>query len=415
MPSALAPPPLAGVLILDLTQIYNGPYATFLLAQGGATVVKIESPQGEHLRKRHRAAGVAEPFGVLNANKKNVVLDLQTEAGRQALLRMARQADVIVYNYAPGVMERLRLGAAQLREANPDLIIASSTGYGSSGPYRDYPAMDLTVQAMSGVMSITGTPQTPPLKAGPALCDFFAGIHLYGAITTALYERAATGRASMVEVSMLSSVFPSLLSSLGMHASGDTSCKRTGNRHGGLNMAPYNVYAAADGAIAILSVSDAHWQALARTLGQEGWLTDPRFATKETRVRNMDALDAAIETVTRTRPKAALFDLLVAARIPCAPVRELDEVVHDPHLHATGMLKWVQHPLYGEMLAHGSPLQFHAHHTPEYAPSGALGADTEQVMTGLFGLDADAYRELHAAGAFGAAAPQPAATTGASH
>lgn len=397
----LAPPPLAGVVVLDLTQVYNGPYATFLMAQAGATVIKVESPEGEHLRKRQKAAGVVEPFGVLNANKKNVVVDLQTASGRQALLRMAAEADVIVYNYAPGVMERLGLGADVLRQANPALIIASSTGYGSTGPYRDYPAMDLTVQAMSGVMSVTGSPDTPPLKAGPAVCDFFAGVHLYGAITTALYERAVTGRAGTVEVSMLSSVFPSLLSSLGLHKKGDTSCKRTGNRHGGLTMSPYNVYETADGAIAILSVSESHWKTIAGLLGQPGWLDDPRFCVKAARIQHMDALDAAINAVTRTWAKAALFEALVAARVPCAPVRELDEVVNDPHLHQTGMLKWVQHPLYGEMLAHGSPLNFFGHQTPDYVPSGALGQDTAAVMKGFYKLSDAEYQALAAGGAFG--------------
>ena len=399
--SELAPPPLADVVVLDLTQVYNGPYATFLLAQAGATVIKVESPEGEHLRKRQKAAGVVEPFGVLNANKRNVVLNLQTPAGRAALLRLATVADVIVYNYAPGVMERLGLDAAVLRQTNPALIIASSTGYGSSGPYRDYPAMDLTVQAMSGVMSVTGSPDTPPLKAGPAVCDFFAGVHLYGAITTALYERARTGRAGTVEVSMLSSVFPSLLSSLGLHRRGDTGCKRTGNRHGGLTMSPYNVYDTADGAIAILSVSESHWQTIVRLLGHPEWLEDPRFAVKAARIRHMDAVDAALSAVTRTWTKAALFEALVAARVPCAPVRELDEVVHDPHLHQTGMLKWVQHPLYGEMLAHGSPLTFFDHQAPDYVPSGALGQDTEAVLKSFGRYSDTEYAALAAGGALG--------------
>lgn len=395
-----APAPLAGLVVLDLTQIYNGPYATFLLAMAGATVVKIEPPNGEHLRKRYRAQGVAEPFAVLNANKKCMTLNLQNAAGREALLAMAAQADVIVENYAPGVMDRLGLTETVLREANPGIIIASSSGYGSTGPYRDYPAMDLTVQAMSGVMSITGMPDGPPLKAGPALCDFFAGVHLYGAITTALYERATTGHASTVEVSMMSSVYPSLLSSLSLHQTGDQASKRTGNRHGGLTMAPYNVYPATDGSIAILAVSDAHWDAVTGVLDRIHWRHEPRFATRASRAHHIDELDEAIAAVTSQYAKADLFQRLVAARVPCAPVRELDEVIHDEHLHATGMLKWVQHPVYGDMLAHGSPLQFKNHATPDYAPSAELGADTREALTKLFGLRPDLVENLATAGAF---------------
>lgn len=401
MTQVLIPPPLSGITVIDLTQIYNGPYATFLMAQGGAEVIKVESPAGEHLRKRERAAGVAQPFGVLNSNKQNVTLDLRTEAGRDALLGLVRTADVIVYNFAPGAMERLGLTVEVLRQANPRLIIASSTGYGSSGPYRDYPAMDLTVQAMSGVMSITGSPDTPPFKAGPALCDFFAGVHLYGAITTALYERAVTGHAAVLEVSMFSSVFPSLLSSLGLHQRGDNGCKRTGNRHGGLTMCPYNVYPTSDGAIAILSVADAHWASIVRVLKRPEWLNNPHFATRSARVVHMDEVDAAIEFETLKWTKAELFDTLVAARVPCAPVRELDEVVNDVHLHQTGMLRWVQHPLYGEMLAHGSPLNFAGHQTPDYVPSGPLGHDTEQVMKDRLHLTENEYQSLAARGAFG--------------
>lgn len=382
LPSA----PLNDVVVIDLTQIYNGPYATFLMARGGAKVIKVEPPEGEHLRKRHQSTGVCEPFGVLNANKLSVRLDLKTPDGIEALLGMLPKADVIVNNFAPGAMERLGLSHEVLRKANPDIIIASSTGYGSEGPYSQFPAMDLTLQAMSGVMSITGSSETPPFKAGPAICDFLAGIHLYGAIVTALYERAVTGQASVVEVSMLDSAFPTLLSSLGMHKLGDTSCKRTGNRHGGLTMSPYNVYPAADGNVAILSVSEAHWRSLTQVLGHPEWENDPRFVTKAARIENMDLLDGLISEATIKIPKQKLFDLLVGNRIPSAPVRELDEVINDRHLHETGMLSWVEHPSYGRVLAHNSPLKFKGHDAPAYQASRRLGEDTSKVLSEFFEL-----------------------------
>jgi formyl-CoA transferase len=379
-------PPLDGIVVLDLTQIYNGPYATFLMAQAGATIIKVEPPGGEHLRKRERSRGVAEPFAVLNCNKKSVMLNLRRPEARQALLKLAERADVIVENFAPGVMDRLGLGHDALRQANPRLIIASSSGYGSEGPYRDYPAMDLTVQAMSGVMSTTGEPGGTPLKAGPAVCDFSAGVHLYGAIVTALYERAVTGRANTVEVSMLSAVYPSLLSSLGLHQRGSRRASRTGNRHGGLTMAPYNVYPTADGAIAILTANDDHWVALTQALDCAAWQSDARFSTRAARIANMDALDSALGERTSAYPKEELFALLMGHRVPCAPVRELDDVINDSHLHATGMLHWEQHPQYGEVLAHGSPLVFQESAAPSYRHSAALGADTEEVLESLGGM-----------------------------
>src|SRR4029453_13833788 len=164
-------PPFTGITVLDLTQIYNGPYATFLMAQGGADVIKIEPLGGEHLRKRQGSSGAAMPFAMLNANKRTMTINLKAVEGRDLLLQLVKQADVLVENFAPGVMERLGLPEEVLREANPKLVYASSSGYGKSGPYRDYPAMDLTVQAMTGVIDTTGYPARPPVKAGPAMAD----------------------------------------------------------------------------------------------------------------------------------------------------------------------------------------------------------------------------------------------------
>ena len=405
-PSASTLPtlPFTGVVVLDLTQIYNGPYATFLMAQAGATVIKIEPPGGGHLRKRDRSKGVTEPFAMLNANKRCITLDLKCSAGVALLLEMAVGADVIVQNFAPGVMDRLGLDEATLRRANPALIIASGSGYGSTGPYRDYPAMDLTVQAMSGVMAVTGNAGEPPVKAGPAVCDFFGGIHLYGAIVTALYRRATTGEAATVEVSMMSSVFPSLLSNLGMATRGAKTTARTGNRHGGLTMSPYNVYPTSDGAIAILSVSEPHWRAIASVLGHSEWCDDARFANKTARIRHMEEVDAMIGRETVQYGKAELFERLVRARVPCAPVRELPEVINDPHLHESGMLKWRDHPEFGEVLTHGSPLEFKGEKPAAYRPSSRLGADTQEVLGGMFGLDAARIAALGRQGAFAAEA-----------
>ena len=394
------PHALDGIVVLDLTQIYNGPYATFLMAQAGATVVKIEPPEAEHLRRRPRSDGATEPVAVLNANKQCITLDLKNPAGVALLLEMAAKADVIVENFAPGVMDRLGLGETVLRAINPRLVIGSGSGYGSTGPYRDYPAMDLTMQAMSGVVAVTGREDEPPVKAGPAVCDFFGGIHLYAVIVTALLKRTLTGRGSTVEAAMMSSVFPSLLSNLGIVRAGERTARRTGNRHGGLTMSPYNVYPTADGSIAILSVAEHHWRTIAEALGHPEWRDDPRFATKADRLRHMDALDALIGDVTRRETRTALFDRLVKARVPCAPVRELPEVIDDEHLHAIGMLKWIDHPEHGRVLVHGSPLVFKDQPPPAYEASHALGADIDTVLPALFGIDAARVATLAAQGAF---------------
>lgn len=395
---ALPPPsslPLDGVTVLDLSQIYNGPYATFLLAMAGARIVKVEPPGGESLRRRGVVGGAALPFAMLNGCKESLMLDLKTDAGKDVLRQLAMQADVVVENFAPGVMDRLGLGAAALQAANPRLIYAQSSGFGSSGPYRDYPAMDLTVQAMAGVMSITGFPDRPPVKAGPALCDFFAGVHLYGAIVTALYERERTGVGRQVEVAMLDAVYPSLSSSLGMHfGSGGDVPPRTGNRHGGLAEAPYNVYPASDGYIAIICVGDVHWRSLLTAMGQDDLANDPRFASLKDRVAHIDAIDALVGAWTAPQNKEALFALLQAHRVPCAPVRNLDEVVNDPHMHARGALHWQDHPELGRIVVPHSPLRFAGTEQRPLEPSRPLGADADAVLAGL-GLPPGAIAALH--------------------
>ena len=284
--------PLDGLVIIDLSQIYNGPYATFLLATAGATVIKIEPPGGESLRRRGVVGGAALPFAMLNGCKQSIVLNLKTEDGKAALRDLVKTADVIVENFAPGTMDRLGLGYENLRTINPRLIYAASSGFGSTGPYKNYPAMDLTIQAMSGVMSTTGYADRPPVKAGPALCDFFAGVHLYGAITTALYTREKTGVAHRVEVAMQDAVYSSLSSSLGMHwamqGKPDAPPPRTGNRHGGLAEAPYNVYPTSDGWIAIICVGEVHWRSMTKAMGRPELADDPRFTSLKERVAHMD-------------------------------------------------------------------------------------------------------------------------------
>lgn len=394
------PLPLEGVTVVDLTQIYNGPYATYLMAMAGARVIKVEPPEGEHLRQRSGTGGAAQPFAMLNGNKLSVTLNLKHARGRELLLQLVARADVMVENFAPGVMERLQFGSEAMLRANPRLVYASGSGYGSDGPYRDYPAMDLTVQAISGVMSVTGVPDGLPVKAGPAICDFFGGIHLYGAITTALFERERTGQGRVVEVSMMEAVYSSLASNLGLYyGSGGQTPMRTGNRHGGLSLCPYNVYPARDGFIAIICNHEAHWQELLRAMQREDLATDPRACTIAARVKNMDYVDEAVSAWTRRIDKQDLFQQLLARRVPSAPVRELSEVVADPHLHARGMLESIEHPEFGPMVLSRSPLRFAGSPNLKLQPSPRLGAHNAEVLGDGLRLSVSELEALHGEGA----------------
>ncbi|MCL8382919.1 MULTISPECIES: CaiB/BaiF CoA transferase family protein [Xanthobacter] len=381
--------PLDNIVVVDLSQIYNGPYATYLMALNGATVIKIEPPGGEPLRRRSEAgnAGLL-PFAMLNGCKSSIVLDLKTDDGKAALRALAEKADVVVENFAPGVMDRLGVGWETLSAGNERLIYASSSGYGRDGPYASYPAMDLTIQAMCGVMYTTGFPDRPPVKAGPALADFFAGIHLYGAIATALFDRERTGRGRRLEVAMQDAVYASLCSSLGMHwASGEAAPPRTGNRHGGLAETPYNVYPANDGHIAIICVREAHWRALCKLMGAEPLSDDPRFSTQKSRVAHMDLVDSIVSDWTRRHTKEELFDRMMAAKVPCAPVRTLEEVMHDPNMHARGALAWQDHPEFGRIIVQQTPFRFDGVPLVEIEPSHRLGADTASILRDRLGLD----------------------------
>ena len=322
--------PLEGVTVLDFGQIYNGPYASFMLAMGGARVIKIEPPGGEPLRRRSGAVGGSFPLATLNANKEGVTLNLKHERGRELLRKMVCQADVLLENFAPTVMERLGVGAESLMALNPRLIYASGSGYGRDGPRRDDLAMDLTVQAVGGVMHVTGFPDGPPVKAGPAVVDFITGTHLYGAVMTGLYERERTGKGRLVEVAMLDSILPTLASNLGMYfgqkQQGGEILTRTGNQHGGLSVVPYNVYAASDGYVAIITVREEHWQNLLVAMGREDLAEDERYLTSNARVENMDEVDEMVAAWVATMTKNEAEAAAQRHHIPTAAVRDFEEV-----------------------------------------------------------------------------------------
>jgi CoA:oxalate CoA-transferase len=389
--------PLAGVTVIDFGQIYQGPYATLLMAKAGADVIKVEPVgTGEPLRVRAAAAkGAGMPLAMLNSNKRAVTLNLKDDRGKVLLKRMVAKADILLENFTPDVMTKLGVGWDVLREINPRLIYASGSGYGLTGPNRDWMAMDLTVQAASGIMSVTGMPDGPPLKCGAAVVDFMSGIHLYAAVMTALYERSVTGRGRLVEVSMLESVFPALASNLGMLYSQDGAVPpRTGNRHGGLSVSPYNVYEAKDGHIAINVVKDVHWQGLLRIMGRDDLIGDERFATNKARVAHMDETDTLVETWSRTKTRSEIIEMATKHRLPVAPVRDLVEVSQDPHMHERGTLEWLDHPEFGRIVVPTTPLRIHGADKVETVPSPAIGQHNDAVYGDWLGLTADELATL---------------------
>ena len=376
--------PLADITVLDLGQIYNGPYCGYLLAMAGARVIKVEPPGGERMRGGGNRASY--PFMMLNGNKETVSLNLKSDAGRDLLRGLARRADVLLENFAPGTLDRHGVGADALTTVNPRLIYASGTGFGRTGPHSDYRAMDITVQAMAGVMSITGHDGEPPLKAGPALCDILGGVHLYAAITTALVRRERTGQGAVLDVAMQDAVFPTLTSALGAwYASGGQS-RRTGNHHHASAVAPYNVYATSDGHVAIICIRERHWLALLDAMGTPELAGDPRFQDMPSRARHMAATDAVVEAWTSTLPKAEVFRICQRHDVACAPVQSLADVLNDPHLIERGALAKVAHEGYGEVVLPSTPLRFEDVEPPPVSLPRAAGADNVAVYGELLGL-----------------------------
>lgn len=387
--------PLSGITVIDLGQIYNAPYATLLLAYAGARVIKVEPRGGESLRSRGAVPGAGFPFVMLNSSKQSVTLDLKQPEGADLLRRLADRSDVLVENFRPGVMARLGITGDRLRETNPRLIYASGSGFGSAGPYRDLAAMDLTIQAMSGVMSVTGFPDGAPVKAGAALGDFLGGVHLYGAIVTALYDRDRTGQGTDVEVAMLDAVYPALASSLGMLVgSGGTSPERTGNRHSGLAESPYNVYETSDGGfVALFCVTEAHWASLVEVMGRSDLAARGDLATRAGRAARMDEVDGLVSDWTQTLARDDVVSRLTGAGVPCAPVRTVAEIAADRHLLERGMIRVTDHPELGQVPLPASPLRIGDYQT-EIEPSHALGQDNDAVYGDWLGISAADRRDL---------------------
>ena len=379
------PHPLTGIRVLDLTQIYNGPYATFLMAMAGADVIKVEPPGGEHLRRRNARGGALYPFKMLNPNKRSISLDLKSKRDQSIFLKLAKTVDIVIENFAPGVVDRLGIGYETIKSIKSDIIYASGSGYGQDGPYRGYQAMDIAVQAMSGVMSATGFAENPPVKAGVALCDFFAGIHLYGGVMTALVKRERTGNGSYVDVSMQESVFPSFASNLGLMFDSDISeaPKRVGNFHGGLSIAPYGVFPTKDGYTAIICNNDTHWHRLLDAMGKGESKDDERFKTMADRVQNLEDLTKLITSWSKTLTRAEIMALLNKARVPCGTVNDLDEVVEDENLHARGMIRWIKDAEGRRSLAAASPLHIDGINKVEYQSPPEFDSDRDNILKEL--------------------------------
>ena len=394
-----APLPLTGVRVIDLGHVFQGPYATFLLAMAGADVIKIEPPRGDMMRKRARDGDY--PFRALNGCKRGIVLNLKTERGRELLLALSCTADVLVENFAPAVMPRLGLGPDVFRKVNPRLIYASTSGFGRTGPYADKLALDLTVQAMSGLMSTTGEKGGRPLKTGAPVADFMSGAHFYGAIVTALYERERTGRGRVVEVSMLESLFAPLLPAAGHAYESSAPPPRTGNRHVADSYVPFDTFEAADGWVAIVCATDDHWAHLTEAMDRPDLRDNKSLRHLQGRIVQIDEVTAMVADWTATRTREEVSALCDRYHVPAAPLRGVLEVLADPHLHARGFLT-DQVTDAGPVALPNSPMRYEGSALRSLTSPPSLGEHTDEVLAELCGLDQAECAALRQAGVIGA-------------
>jgi CoA:oxalate CoA-transferase len=319
--------PLAGLLVADFSRVLAGPFATMMLADLGARVVKVERPgTGDDSRSYGPFVdGRSLYFARVNRGKQSVALDLKDPDDVVLARRLAERADVVVENYRPGVMERLGLGWPALQRLRPDLVYCSISGFGHTGPWRERPAYDAVVQGMSGIMAVTGAPAGPPAKPGVPIADLAAGLYAFGAVTAALLGRAATGRGTHLDIAMFDATV-SLLegAALSFLATGDEP-GRMGNAH--FAIAPFDTFSCADGDITVCAANDTLFAQLVTAIGRPELATDPRFVTNAGRHDAREVLKAELETVLRTAPAAHWLAELDLAGVPCGPISSVAEAV----------------------------------------------------------------------------------------
>jgi crotonobetainyl-CoA:carnitine CoA-transferase CaiB-like acyl-CoA transferase len=374
--------PLAGLKVVDLTHVMAGPTCTLMLADMGAEVIKVEKiPRGDDSRHMlpPKVGDEAASFLIMNRNKRGMALDLKTEGGKAILHRLVATADVFVENFAPGSLERLGFAYEDLRKVNPGLIYCSLSGFGRTGPYRERRGFDLVAQAMSGIMSFTGTgPDGPPLKSGAPLSDITAGILGAMGILAAYVHRLKTGEGQWVETSLFEAALVQTYWQSAIALATGVAPRAMGSAHP-LN-APYQAFEAADGWIVIGGANQTNWLRIVEAIGAPELAEDPRFKTGEARMGHLKELEDELSARFRTQPAKHWLDLLDAKGVPCGPVYDMLQALADPQTAAREMVVEVEHSTLGRVKTLGLPVKFS--HTPGKVRTGAplYGEHSREIL-----------------------------------
>lgn len=376
---------LSGVRVLDLTRALAGPYCTLMLGDYGADVIKIELP-GRGDDTRHWGPpyidGESAYFLSINRNKRSLTLNLKDPAGREVFMRLARNADVVVENFTPGVVNRLGIDYEAVKAENPRIVYSSISGFGQTGPYREKPAYDQVMQGLGGIMSLTGDPDGQPQKIGVALADIGAGMLAAYAVMTALFHRERTGVGQYIDVSMLDLQVAWLTYQAATYFATGAPPPRVGAAHP--NLVPYQAFKCADGKYINVAVgNERFWQRFCKALGREDLVEMPEYAQNRDRVKNRDQLVALLQQEFDTRSTDRWVDILEEAGVPCGPINDLADVFSDPQVKARDMLLEVQHPSAGKIKQTGIPIKFSATPGSIDSPPPLLGQHSKEILLEL--------------------------------
>ncbi len=390
----------AGVRVVDLSRMLAGPYGSMLMADLGAEVIKIEEPDGGDpmrvMGPPFLPNGESAYFLSINRNKKSVALDLTKPEGRQVFYDLVRVSDVVWDNFRPGIMAKLGCDPPRLIALNPRLICCSISAYGHEGPYRDWPAFDLALQAMGGAMSVTGEEGRAPVRMGLPMGDLAGGMFGAFAVAGALFRRERTGEGAVIDLSLLDAQV-SLLSYLAQYFWTDGKVPGPmGSGHA--SVVPYQALRTRDGSLIIAVFAEKFWGLFCRALGKKEWERDPRFATNAERVRNREALIPLIEEIFKRRTTREWLDVLHREGVPAAPIQSVDQVLADPQVHLRKMVTSLQHPTLGRLPTLGSPIKVDGHLEVPLALPPALGEHTQEVLTKLLGYSHQQIESLRGRG-----------------
>ena len=386
--------PLDGMKVLDLTRVLAGPYATMLLGDLGAEVIKIEQPgTGDESRNFGPFKnGFSLYFMSVNRGKQSVTLNLKTERGQAIFKQLLKQTDILVENFRPGTMQKLGLDYDTLKGEQPSLIYAACSGFGQTGPYAQQGAYDMIIQGMGGIISITGEPDGPPVRVGTSISDITAALFTTIGVLSALHHRNRTGSGQFVDVAMLDSLVAVLENAVVRYFATGEAPKPLGARHPAIT--PFEAFASADGHVIIALGNDTLWAKFCEHVDRHELISDERFRTNADRTENHSELFPILSEIMSQRPTDDWIDALGAIGVPCGPINAMDKVVSHPQVQAREMITRIAHDITGEVEVPGVPIKLSETPGNVDAPAPSLGEHTTKVLTDLLKMSADEVEQL---------------------